>query len=118
MSEDRGQGNPLAILLVEDNASHVELIRRAFAARPGWARLIVVRRLHEARATLALIVPDLVLIDGVLPDGHGLDLVLEETQAIRYPVVLMTSHGSEQMAVDAMKAGAVDYVVKSPATLN
>lgn len=35
----------------------------------------------------------------------------------RYPVVLMTSHGNEQVAVEAMKAGAVDYVVKSAATL-
>lgn len=118
MSDDKGQSGSLVILLVEDDASHIALILRAFEVRPGWARLVVARCLQEARTALATTVPDLVLLDGILPDGRGLELLREDADTVPYPVVLMTSQGSEQMAVEAMKAGAVDYVVKSGVTFN
>ena len=107
------------ILLVEDEMAHAELIERAFELQGDRVRLSVARSLDEARAYLrqSLSLPDLVIADWRLPDGEGLELLgpVSELQAI--PIVIMTSHGNERVAVEAMKVGALDYVVKSEMTL-
>ena len=108
----------LQLLLVEDNPAHAELIRRAFLSYDRQVELTVARNLQEARATLATVQPDLAIIDLLLPDGRGLELLPGDESAVSYPTVMMTSHGNEQAAVEAMKTGAVDYVVKSEATLS
>lgn len=105
------------LLLVEDNPAHAELIRRAFMTHGGDVQLTVARTLRDARAALATVTPDLAIIDLLLPDGRGLELLPGDESAALYPMVMMTSHGNEQAAVEAMKTGAVDYVVKSEATL-
>lgn len=103
----------VTILLVEDEADHAELLRRAFAAGASRFRLRVVNNLREARAVLAETVPQLVIADLVLPDGRGLELLAPDKETAHYPVILLTAHGDEKVAVEAMKAGASDYVVKS-----
>jgi signal transduction histidine kinase len=107
---------PLDILLVEDEEGHIQLILRAFESRPG-IRLTVARTLQEARFRLREATPDLAIIDLLLPDGRGIEL-LEEKKAdgFSFPAVIMTSHGDESVAVEAMKAGALDYLVKSEET--
>ena len=114
MSDDQ-----VHILLVEDETNHAELVRRAFEARGGAARLTVAENLAEARAHVATgaKLPHLIIADWRLPDGEGMDLLPETGSPPRVPLVLMTSHGNEQMAVEAIKAGALDYVVKSDETL-
>jgi PAS domain S-box-containing protein len=52
----------------------------------------------------------------VLPDGKGIDL-LHSKEEPQFPLLVMTSQGNEQAAVEAMKAGALDYVVKSAETM-
>ena len=57
--------------------------------------------------------PDLVLLDLQLPDMLGLDVLRElEKEGQRVPAILMTAHGSEQVAVDAFKLGVQDYLPK------
>src|SRR6266702_2520713 len=107
----------LQLLLVEDNPAHAELIRRAFLAYDQQVELTVARPLPDARATLTTVQPDLAIIDLLLPDGRGLELLPGDESAAYYPSVMMTSHGNEQAAVEAIKTGAVDYVVKSEATM-
>ena len=51
------------------------------------------------------------IADWRLPDGDALDLVRGAQQHL--PMVVMTSHGNERVAVEAIRAGALDYVVKS-----
>jgi len=105
------------ILLVEDEESHAELMRRAFDSCAGQFHLTVAGSLEEARACLAESKPNLVIADLLLPDGRGTELLPAEGEVRRFPLVVMTSHGDEQVAVEAMKAGALDYVVKSEAAL-
>jgi PAS domain S-box-containing protein len=106
------------ILLVEDEEAHAELIRRAFARRGGTDGLTVVHTLGEARRCLAKApLPDLVIADLLLPDGKGTDLLPGNGAEVAYPLVLITGHGDEEAAVVAMKAGVLDYVVKSDVTL-
>ncbi len=107
---------PIRILLVEDNEAHAELVRRAFASEQS-GRLTVASTLREARAVLERGEPlDLVIADWRLPDGEGLEL-LREIAPETSPVVIMTSQGNERVAVEAMRAGALDYVVKTDASL-
>lgn len=107
----------LNILLVEDEEGHIQLILRAFEYRRG-VRLTVARTLGEARASLAEATPDMAIVDLLLPDGRGLDLLEERKEnGLPFPAVIMTSHGDEEVAVEAMKAGALDYLVKSEETL-
>jgi len=67
--------------------------------------------LAEARAILNDKVPDVVLIDLVLPDGSGLDLC-ESVNGGATQVVLITGHASVDTAVDALRNGASDYLTK------
>jgi len=99
------------ILVVEDNEAHAELISRAFEASAHGSCLHLAASLKEARALTEQHFPALVLTDYRLPDGYGVDLaaMLSDT----CPVIMMTSQGNEQVAVDAMKAGVRDYVIKS-----
>ncbi|CAG0928906.1 two-component system, NarL family, sensor histidine kinase EvgS [Thermoflexales bacterium] len=109
---------PTRVLLVEDDPAHAELVRRAFEARGGQVRLQVAATLTEARACLTepAKLPQLVIADWRLPDGEGMELLTDD-RLVNAPVIIMTSQGNERVAVGALKAGALDYVVKSETTL-
>ncbi len=115
---NRDAATPVHVLLVEDEPAHAELSRRAFDTRPGSFEVSVVDTLEAARAALdAATPPDLVIADWRLPDGEGVDLLRGDPGGGLPPIVIMTSQGSERVAVEVMRAGAVDYVVKSEAAL-
>lgn len=98
------------ILVVEDDPNHVELLLRSFEHSNEF-KIEVACSLKAAREQILLQMPDLVLSDYLLPDGAGKDMLSIIPNG--YPVVILTSHGNEQIAVELMKAGALDYVVKS-----
>ncbi|NLS93294.1 MAG: PAS domain S-box protein [Planctomycetaceae bacterium] len=108
--------NAVRILVVEDDEGHVGLIRRAFMKAAMPCRLTLAASIREANEYLQQEPFDLVLADLVLPDGRGTELLSAKEQQ-EWPVVIMTSHGNETAAVEAMKAGALDYLVKSQAAL-
>jgi PAS domain S-box-containing protein len=109
---------PTQVLLVEDDPAHAELARRGFDSRPGSFSVTAVDTVEAARRVLdAAVPPDVVIADWRLPDGEGVDLLRSDPAGGLPPIVIMTSQGSERVAVEVMRAGAVDYVVKSEATL-
>ena len=101
------------ILLIEDDPAHAELIQRAFEDRGGESKLTIANTLAEARACLEDFKPTLVIADWRLPDGDSSELLSEEPGKSNPPVIIMTSYGNERNAVDVMKSGALDYIVKS-----
>lgn len=106
--------NPTAplILIVEDDTNHADLIQRSFEESPEEYRLEIVGGIRAAMIATERHSPALILTDYRLPDGDGSELVLNAAES--WPVIIMTSHGSEQVAVESMKIGAYDYIVKSP----
>ncbi|MEK7487123.1 MAG: ATP-binding protein [Planctomycetota bacterium] len=100
------------ILLVEDDDSHAELITRAFEHREEFS-IVVKQTLQSALLYLKENNPHLVISDLRLPDGEGIQLLQQDSHKRNYPLVIMTSQGDEKIAVEIMKAGALDYIVKN-----
>lgn len=107
----QGEARPL-ILVVEDDPAHSEAMSRVLARHGGW-QLRLASSLAEAQRAIAERIPALVLADLNLTDGKAFDLLSAPGEQPRLPVLLLTSHGDEQTAVRAMRAGALDYLVKS-----
>jgi PAS domain S-box-containing protein len=103
------------ILLIEDEDPHAELIQRAFEGSDSAFNIRRVRSLAEARNEMGLQMPSLIIADWRLPDGDSMELLPDgNLDPFSIPIILMTSYGNERIAVEALKSGALDYVVKSP----
>ena len=105
---------PLHLLIVDDEEAHGEAIRRAFASTGMEVDIRVVGTLKEYRDCIAVHPPDLALIDLNLPDGRALEVLTSPAEDAPFPILVMTAFGTQQIVVEVMKAGALDYVVKSP----
>jgi two-component system, NtrC family, response regulator AtoC len=100
----------LSLLIVEDDL----LLRKQIAAhleRLG-ADVTGVATLQEARRMAGELGFDFVLLDVNLPDGSGLDLLRTRALSGALGVVVMTADGGVAGAVEAMRLGALDYLVK------
>jgi two-component system response regulator AtoC len=99
------------ILIADDEPSNrkilaQELVHKGFAvetARDG----------REALAKIESVPPDLVILDYMMPDLSGLDVLNElRKKGNETPVILITAYGSVERAVEAMKAGAYDFITR------
>ena len=106
----------LDILVVEDDAAHAEAIRRAFSANGVKVALTLVGTLREFRDRAARNPPDIAIMDLNLPDGRAVEVMTYPPENGAFPILLMTSYGNERVAVETIKSGAIDYIVKSPET--
>lgn len=104
---------PIDILLVEDNPRHAGLIRDELEIELPSATVTVAPSVGDALAALERSTFDLVILDFRLPDGDGLEILRQlKSGARREPVVFVTTSSSTAIAVEAMKIGAEDYIVK------
>jgi len=105
---------PLRILLVEDNPGDARLIRETLRDAGSLAfELRHADRLAAALPQLAARDADVVLLDLSLPDAHGLETVTRALAAApEVPIVVLTGLDDETVAVQAVQAGAQDYLVK------
>ncbi len=101
------------LLLVEDSASSAAMIRDSLMKIPGELSLTVATSIAEANSWLDDNTPDLAIVDLNLPDGKGTVLLPFDKNRAHFPIIMMTAAGSEVEAVEAIKAGAVDYLVKT-----
>jgi PAS domain S-box-containing protein len=109
--------SPLRILLVEDKEFDRLAFRRAFEKSHVSCEITECIRAEEALARLGAnrSAFDLVVVDHGLPGMSGLDLSKELLdEKLSLPLVILTGRGSEQLAVEALKAGVDDYMIKDP----
>ena len=103
------------ILIIEDDKTHRKMISWAFKAYEAKNNLniLLAEDLVSATKIIRSETIDLVISDYYLPDGIGTDLLTFSIKHKKFPLVIMTSSGNEQLAVDSMKKGAHDYIVKT-----
>jgi DNA-binding response OmpR family regulator len=103
-------GAPRIILLVEDEDS-IALPLAAALERDGYATRVTASA-PEAIALAAELQPDLVLLDVMLSDGSGLDVLRAVRRHSAVPIIMLTARGDETDRVVGLELGADDYVVK------
>lgn len=107
--------NPMGkdILIVEDETAIREMVRFA-VARAGFEPREAADA-HQAEVLIADRIPDLILLDWMLPGTSGIDLArrlrrAESTRAV--PIILLTARGEEEDKVRGFEVGVDDYVTK------
>src|SRR5262249_648050 len=112
MARRREETAMAKILVVDDSAMDRTLAGKLLEKHPGWT----VANAEHGRAALAQLERetfDLVLTDLQMPEMNGLELVSAIRAKHAYvPVILMTAHGSEEIAMQALQRGAASYVPK------
>jgi len=99
------------LLIVDDEASLREMLGIVFNKEGFDVRLA--SNFSGGLADALRSAPDVILCDIKMPDGNGLDLLRRvKDENARVPVVMITAHTSTEDAIQAMKAGAVDYIKK------
>ena len=105
------------ILIVDDSPEDRETWRRYLAGDLTVQYVITERGTIESGLdTCRLEQPDCILLDHNLPDGTGVEFLLDlraQGGTLAFPTVMLTGTGSEAVAVEAMKAGAQDYLMKT-----
>src|SRR5512139_342454 len=100
-----------SVLLIEDDAVDQVAFKRFLDAEHRELSYRVAGSVSEAKKILETEAFDVVVTDYLLGDGTAFD-VLELN--LESPVIIITGAGSEEVAVQAMKAGAQDYLIKDP----
>jgi diguanylate cyclase (GGDEF)-like protein/PAS domain S-box-containing protein len=105
---------PLQVLLVEDNARDVRLLREMFSTEKiDTFKLTHLLCMRDAEIHLAKGGVDIILLDIGLPDEHGLNTVRRaHAVAPGVPIIVLTGTDDETLATKAMKEGAQDYLIK------
>ena len=115
----RGPADPRgSILVVEDDPAHADAMARALEVVSDRYRVRFATSLAEGRLAIAAESPLIVLCDLNLADGKAFDLLPGPHQRAPFPLLVLTSHGDERTAVQSIRSGAADYVVKSKDTFS
>jgi DNA-binding response OmpR family regulator len=104
-------GEPRRVLVVDDDLDHAELVQRTLE-RQGFAVTVVSDGFacFQAVETTAYSV---ILLDHSLPRVNGLEVLAElRRREISMPVVIVAGQGEEHLAIEVIKAGGMDFVVK------
>ena len=102
---------PYRVLVIDDDPAMLDVLRLRLQVW-GYEVFLAEDALTGARMA-AQEAPDVILTDVWLPDASGVDLLRALTKADpRIPIILMSAHGSVDLAVESMKQGAVDYLLK------
>lgn len=114
MSASPSSDAPLNVLVVEDNPGDARLVELYLREEPSQPfNVIKAVRLSEALAALQAGPVDVVLLDLSLPDSFGVETLAKlRAGAPSVPVVVLTGTSDEALAMEALRQGAQDYLVK------
>jgi two-component system NtrC family sensor kinase len=104
---------PEALILVVDDNEEIRLVVEEHILKPAGYDVRTVGDSKSAFSLTGELKPDLVITDQNMPDMTGLELIRQLKREYPFlPVILMTSEGSENLVVAALRAGASDYLIK------
>ncbi|MCF8256473.1 MAG: response regulator [Flavobacteriales bacterium] len=100
----------ITIFLAEDDEIDRMAFERFVKKNALPYRYVTADSIRQGREVLANTVIDVAVVDYSLKDGTGMELL--DVIADRVPVIFVTGHGNQKVAVEAMKAGVYDYLIK------
>jgi two-component system KDP operon response regulator KdpE len=100
----------ISVLIVEDEKEIRRFLRTALEAES--LRVHEAETLQRGLLEAATRKPDLVILDLGLPDGDGIDFIRDFRQWSQTPIVVLSARSDEQVKIDALDAGADDYLSK------
>ena len=104
----------LKLVIIEDDEAHYQLMKRSIIKAYPDASIHYFQEAAGCLQRLDEINPDLVMADYLLPGMNGIEFLKSLNQEKRdIPVIIITGQGDENLAIQAMKLGAWDYLVKS-----
>ncbi|MDH3876004.1 MAG: response regulator [Desulfobacteraceae bacterium] len=104
----------LQLVIIEDEDAHFQLIQRAIIKAYPDASIHYFQEATDCLERLDEINPDVVIADYLLPGMNGIEFLKSLNREQRdIPVIIITGQGDENLAIQAMKLGAWDYLVKS-----
>ncbi len=103
-------GEPVRVLVVEDDPQELRYVRDVLV-QSGYAPLVTGDP-QEALRLMERERPRLALLDLVLPDGDGIELMQEILKIAEVPVIFLSAYGRDETIARAFEMGAVDYLVK------
>jgi two-component system response regulator MprA len=98
------------ILVVDDSPDILSIVQRGLQRR-GY-EVVACSDGESAMKAFAREIPDLVVLDLLLPDADGIDLCYQMQELAEVPVIMLTSRDAVSDRVEGLRAGADDYVVK------
>ena len=106
--------SPIKVLLVEDNPPDAHYVKTTLTyGNPDCFMIHHAKSLKEALALVHQCSPDVVLLDLSLPDSLGLATFKTlKADSGQVPIVILSGLGDEKVAMDAIRLGAQDYLVK------
>lgn len=111
-TNNRERTKGMKTILIVDDEQVIRFGLTAFLERIGFA-VVEAASLAEARKALAEHAHDAVLLDAYLPDGQGVDLILDiRATDPSLPILMMTGQGTIPLAVEAMRRGADHFLTK------
>lgn len=99
------------ILLVDDEQALLDLVV-SILQNDGYQNITPAKSVSEAIALAKELQPELAILDVMLPDGNGFDLMERLKKTADYPVLFLTARGEEEDKFRGFGLGADDYVVK------
>lgn len=99
------------ILLVDDEQALLDMVA-SILTEDGFENIHTARSVQEAVALAKQYCPELAILDVMLPDGDGFELMEKLRQDGDYPVLFLTARGEENDRIKGFGLGADDYVVK------
>lgn len=102
--------NGKTVLLVEDN-KQLNQINQRVLDRAGY-RVLTALCLADARECMAIGIPDIILLDIMLPDGDGVAFCQEIRQQTAAPILFLTSVSGYEQTLAGLEAGGDDYLNK------
>ena len=110
--------SPIQILIVDDSPEDRQVYKRYLNKKGFEHQIIEAESGEEGLEILDNSAPDLILLDYLLPDCNGLDFIIElqSQRSLIPPIIMLTGQGSEGVAVEVMKRGVKDYLVKDKLT--
>jgi DNA-binding NtrC family response regulator len=109
---------PIRILFVDDDTSYMAIAQHLLSRYPGRKFDILWKKSGQEAVALLASDPqiDLVLMDYFLPEMNGMEVAKSiRERAIEIPIILLTSNRDFRLAIEAMKYGIEDYLVKDEA---